>query len=297
MIDNFHIEIELHEIPNESIVNSFKSFEWLDFKFNPIYNRQGEFQHYQARLDNLLVRLRGHQLTIVNSIHKFYYSNNYSDFFLIDFRDAIESLSNVLNIDIRKAEVKNIEYGCNINWKKRKDIYENLIGYNRGFFYPMTKRGKRYGAKLIATDYEVKMYDKQYEVRTDDGLSIHPVLRFEKKVRYMRYLRRKGIRVKTVDDLTKQKIWKALSKDLLATYRSVIKKPIVDLNKLSLQQMKEVAVIEHESISKHIRKNDNSTYRRYIRNCEQISDTTQYNELQKKIKKKLKQLRKVSSDL
>lgn len=291
MIDYLHIEKIIEDVPKEVRMGSEIPFKWCGLKFSPRYNSEGLIRYYAAEWWNLFLIISGDKLILRNSIQKFYCGNNYKDFTLKDFRKAISILSKRLNIDIGEANVKKFEYGCNVPHPNPEIIYSSLIGYQRGKFNPMMNGARVYGSKQVSSDYTVKAYDKQYEVSKHHKLIIKPVVRYEKMVKNIRYLNRKGIKISKVKHLLKRNIWRALSEDLLETYMGIQKKPIVNYNELPIQIVKEIAVLEHNEISSSLRKNRNGTYLKYVEDCSGILGFTKSLKFQTRMKRKCKQMR------
>jgi len=263
MFDNIQIVLSIDSPPRELYGDKIEPFVWLGLSFTPRYSGGGNLMYYQSNIEKLIIRIRGNQLILKNSIHKFYKGNNYSDFHLSEFQSAISLLSELLGFDLLEAEVKKIEYGCNIPVEKPENIYNGLIGYQRGYFNPMLDNAREYGKKQYSTDYNIKLYDKQFEVAKHNGTKINPLARFEKEIKNMRYLRKMGIAVYSVNDLLKKEIWQALKNDLVRTFDRINKKPVVDFRCLSLDEIKAYAICSNKQIIPHVKKAHSRSYARY----------------------------------
>lgn len=286
MIDNISIEQTLENLPKEIQEKKNIPFEWKGIIFKPIFSKDGIVIYYRAEWRNLFLKIRWDKFTITNSIHKFYHGNNYSVFTIHDFREAIKELSSQFKLDFTKAKVKKIEYGCNLSYRKPDYLIDSLISYRRGRFVSMLKRAKSYGRKQISTDYEIKMYNKKKETWLHYGRHIRTIVRFEKKIINMRYLRGRGINISFVDDLLKKKTWEALSLDLIETFSEILKSPDISLDKLSPEQLKELAVVTNEEIGAHMKRKHPRTYSRYKKKTSRIGISSEYLKFQNKLENK-----------
>jgi len=290
MFDNIQIELIIDSPPREIYRQKAEPFMCMGLYFIPKYSVDGNVIHYQSNIKNLIIRIHGNKLIIKNSIHKFHKGNNYSDFYIADLESAICLLSEMLDMNLLEAEVKKIEYGCNIPVDAPENIYNGLIGYQRGYFTPMFDKAREYGKKQYSTDYNIKLYDKQFEVLKHSKKSINPLTRFEKEIKNMRYLRKKGIAIYYLSDLLKKDIWEALKSDLLQTFKKIQKKPVVSFQNLNITEIKEYAICSNTEIVPYVKKNHSRSYARYKKKFDSISENSIYLNFRNEIEHKCSEL-------
>jgi len=242
----------------------------------PTYNKSiGCIQYFDGKIRNLLIRMDvlRNQFWLTNSIHKFYLHYNYDDFYLSDAKDAFRELSDILGIDVFTGTIKQIEYGCNIPVENKKLLLNSLVSYKCKDYAPMLDKGKRYGSKCTFIQHALKLYDKSFQVKKQDGITIDPALcRWEAAVNYMQHLHKRGIAIHTVADLVDYEKAQYLVNDLIQKFLNTKKVATLNTAGLTLRENTAVARMSHPVIKAAVKANQPATYRNDIRICNKILD-------------------------
>ena len=143
----------------------------------------------------------------LGSIHK--YNNggglNDNDFNYNDVVRVLLELQTVYGVNLNKSTLLHLEYGVNIKIDFEPMRIINAAICHRGTpFISLSRKSADYGAICVHDDYELKIYDKTYKVKTKDR-----ILRVELRTRRARILSAYGIRC--LSDLLCLDSWKALS--------------------------------------------------------------------------------------
>lgn len=144
-------------------------------------------------------------LTIQGSIHKAFNNGiNHNDFTYLDYSNAIQMLSDELQIDAEDFTIQRIEFGVNIQKPilSFSKIENNLLLHKLTPFAPYTKDNKIFGYYCNHQRFAIKIYDKSGQENLD-----YEVLRLEYKITKMQHLKAIGIK-KLIDVLDKEKIEK-----------------------------------------------------------------------------------------
>jgi len=153
---------------------------------------RGAFENYNLKLLEIekIDKLTGRQSTefklwISGSFHKSSQRNNSKGFFVHELKRELLKLSENLKIELTNIEVKNIEFGFNIELEDSPSIFiENIKSYRRRVFYDMgVKNGRVIGKCCALSEYRIKLYDKG--LQSNSGFRR---LRFEVKIIKMRKL-------------------------------------------------------------------------------------------------------------
>lgn len=182
MVDDLKLEIPINP-PDEFKGKVSYPFEFNGMIFKPSFNANGEVIHYSAQLDNLFVKLIGAKLLVMNSWHKFYKGNNYSEFSWLEMQDCMKVLEDYFGEEFWDSRISKLTVGLNIVCDAGKFV-ERLISYKGNPMEPMRPRNSRaiYGKRFASTYYNVKVYDKQFEVLKDSRIHIPNTLRVEKEM-------------------------------------------------------------------------------------------------------------------
>ena len=261
MIDNITIKVVCFEMAHY-FANKTNTAEYNGISFNPKIENS-KVVKWTGKLQNLYLTFQKDELTISNSIHKFYHGNNYCDFHFEELIQAFINLSEILQIDLSEAKIKKIEYGCNLTDPGAIQLLPKLRRYKSRFFVAMYSKTVVYGKKVSFTNYAIKFYNKQLEVKLHDKSVIEKAtLRYEKEAK-IRYLRQKSFPIETVADLLKLSNLKLLVADLLETSREIDKKQFIDLDSLSIEELKKYSLLENGEAHKVALKNHRISVNRY----------------------------------
>ena len=265
MIDDIKLDISL-DISEELNVFISKVYDLHGILFYPVLNtKTGQVKYWESTYENLKLRLTNDSLVVLNSWHKFFKGNNYSDYSLSQIIETYKDISEILDIDILNATVKKISYGLVVNTPAD-------INYNNWSFYkskpptPMMKGSKQYGAKFYFTDFNIKGYDKKMELKLHSGIIVEQeMFRFEVEVKYMKHLlkRKKPVNIYTVADVLDYENIQYLMNDLLTKYSTIEKLPFYNFTQLNKQDRLIVSMLSFAQARTFLQKKENHTYKRY----------------------------------
>lgn len=178
MIDNIHIEAKtspIYEFPN-------RPFEWLGLMFTPVYKRGiNHIEKCETDYNGLRVELYFDKLKITGSIHKFCKGNNYSEFSRKEINNTIDEMVSRFEIEASNWEIKKLEFGFNLSMPNPANEYILLAqSYKNVGFDKMKYKNKCYGKKCFMSEYAIKIYDKHYQTKMTDRITIPTnILRIE----------------------------------------------------------------------------------------------------------------------
>lgn len=180
MIDGIKISTPVSFFPSDEVKPKFIKIGAL--KLIAIENLKSfEIMKYQCEHKNLLFTLNERELIIANSLHKFIKGNNYSDFSLSELIHAVNEIERITEIPASLFFIKKLEFSLNISVSLAPSEYLNWFSDFKGKEYDRMKANQLwYGIKYFFTEYSLKIYDKQRQVRIADRVDIHQkLLRFE----------------------------------------------------------------------------------------------------------------------
>ncbi|MDN3643612.1 hypothetical protein QWY87_12920 [Lutimonas halocynthiae] len=227
--------------------------------FDPVV-RKGVVVRYVSKLDNLHLTIREDQLTIQNSITKYYHGNNYTNLTYTQLQEAICNIENILGVSIRKAKIMSFEYGCVIEDNNIPWTLSRLGHYKDKSPLSMHANGLIYGSFYANTTHKLKMYDKTSEIKRREGIILDKNhLRVEKcytrsHLNSLRCL--KSNPIITLDDLASWKAYEILSQDLINSLSKIELKPMSkDLENLSSMNLRRWCYIQDPYFRKVMQKN------------------------------------------
>jgi len=157
---------------------------------------RGTFEKYKLKLTEVEKKMKSNEmapkrfvLEIRGSFHKNYHGNNAYRFYIHELQSELSKLSENLKISLKNMEVKNIEFGLNINLGYSPEfLIERLKSYRRKRFYihEGVVSGHLVGKYCVLSEYVIKIYDKSYQ----SGLGTD-IIRFEIGIKKMRKLTRR----------------------------------------------------------------------------------------------------------
>jgi hypothetical protein len=268
--------IALHINPNQPktvLKRSPEPFLWKGIKFEPYYNKKGSIQSYAAKLNNLYLTFNENGLYIANSWHKYYHQNNWSDYTFSEIVDTYNKLNDKFNGLIEKAKIRRVDYGVNMEGTPF-EFCSNWMFLRTKSPIPMQDKGKVYGKKFFATEYNLKAYDKTIETKSKyHFLLSKQITRIEKSVFRMRNLTQRKInpiRLTTAKDLTDIAIIRQLADDFCNTCQKIEKVDSINFLVLTAPQIKVVAAMQNPEARKALRKNSYRTFKRYMKTYRKI---------------------------
>lgn len=214
MIDYFKI----HALPvsAEKVLNN----DLLTFPLSNVATTGEILNRSQvAHLQELQFVVRGEKVSLKGSLHKhFQGGTNYRDFHLMDIKATIEKLSKTFQFDPQRAIINFLEVGVNIPLKHDPTkLIKTLVIYRNHPFTPLQVKGKGFGRKCETQQFTIKVYNKSLQYGLDE-----PLMRFEIKIRRMKFLERFGITGTTLSDLTEPEIYQTLKTILLDVLNGIL---------------------------------------------------------------------------
>jgi len=249
--------------------------------FNPLYSRLGVHSGYTSNLKNLKLTIKEEQgvpvLRVDNSLHKYYYNNNYTDFAFSDVQDSISRLENDIGVNLQDARVTKLAFGVNVETNPEA-IYSTWIRYKKNDFDRMKSVQKVYGARADASQIRVKGYNKTLEVWRHNRKKVGKELfRLEVEVKKMAHLNKRSpltrIPIYYLSDLLDQKNMELLAFDLMEKYETIERKADnPDYSKLTIGEKKIVGIMVNDTLKESIQRNSvqSRTYRRMRRDYQAI---------------------------
>lgn len=150
LYDTIKVMSKLVKVPMQILQGIKEPFEWNGYIWKPSYNIYGEPISYYTKLDNLYMCIKDDELTVSNSLQKFYMGNNYDSFSYTQVVEAIAYLNTVLPIDIYNAKVKKVAVGAVIQ-EDTEQILNSWLNLLSKQPTPMLSNNKRYGLKYFLT--------------------------------------------------------------------------------------------------------------------------------------------------
>lgn len=152
-----------------------------------------------AQCNGLTFKVKGNNVRLEFSPHKFFEGGktNFRDFHVTDIQDVIAEISETFEFDPEKSGLNFIEIGVNV----RTDIDPNkiincLVAYKNLPFKLLDINGKGRGVICNSQQFDIKIYNKGLQF----GLNYY-LLRFEVKVKRMKFLEQYGIKSLTLAGL------------------------------------------------------------------------------------------------
>ncbi|PRP66291.1 hypothetical protein BST86_03885 [Nonlabens agnitus] len=289
MYDTIHIEKQLQTLPDKAMQRSTEPFEWCNLLWIPKYHRSGLVTGYTSSIRNLWLSLREDKLLIRNSLQKFYMGNNYEVFAFAKAVQALKLLDDYFPFSIYDAEVKHVACGIVIQ-EDAQLIFENWADYKGKFPHVMRNGTKVYGAHYKATDYNIKGYDKTYEVSISDRQKLNaPYFRFEIEAKAKYYNTRKDpIPIYTVSDLVSKENYDRLASNLLDTYQTIKKRPLIPYVALQPKEIRLIAVMNDKKAVNGLKKYHKHSYKTDRKRYTALISSLQQNPFENQVEEKLK---------
>lgn len=201
---------------------------------NHTCDKTGEIIQRTADYNNLLFSLKGKNLRLKGSLHKYFNNgkDNDNDFYAPhQVEETIQDLQKRFRISPNSV-LNNVEFGVNIRTPfAPKELLERLICYKGAPFVQTISSGIEF-YECKREKFILKIYDKG----TQCNLNFH-LLRFEVKVLGMQFFASKGISIKTLHDLTNTANYQRLGSLLLDYFDQILfDEPLITYEGLSADQ-------------------------------------------------------------
>ena len=215
--------IKIHHLPTD--VEEILSNQLLTFPMSNVATTGEILNRSQvAHHKNLQFKVRSENVSLAGSLHiHFEGGTNHRDFGLADIQETVKNLSETYNFDPKRAFINFIEIGVNISvWCDPSQLIKTIVLYRNKAFERLPVKGKGFGYVCKNQQFDIKIYDKSLQY----GLSNH-ILRYEIKVRRMKFLERYGITNLVLADLTKPDLYTTFKHILLDIWSGIL---IFDMN-------------------------------------------------------------------
>lgn len=290
MIDTFNIENTIQNLPKEIIKRKETPFDWYGIRWIPHYKESNFPIYYKSHYKNMYLRIIGDKLLVSNSLHKSYFGNNYMPFTLSQVFNAITLLDNALPINIYNSKINKLSAGVVINENPQKIFkeWQYFLGKN---YTPMKDKNKIYGAKYFLTDYQIKGYDKTFEVKSHNQVNLkQPFFRFEVDNCKPKVLNNKtnNIGIYTVKDLLDKEKYSKLGQMVLNKYIQIEKLPKLDLSTLSIKEKRLYASLTNYEVKESMRKQHPHMYKKDRKDYNKMMNNLDNSEFQNQVINKLK---------
>ncbi|WP_271856415.1 hypothetical protein [Patiriisocius marinus] len=295
MYDTLKIKHQVNQLPKEVIEQQESPFFWKGLKWIPIFNKKtNQVKAYATSVSNLKLELKGNIISCNNSLQKWYMGNNYELFTYSAVVKALEKLDSVLPFNVYKANIHYLAVGTVIE-EEAKPILVPWLSLNGKQPIPMLGANKQYGKKFYLTDYNVKGYDKTFEVKTHDRIKLNkPLFRFELEI-YTRNLnnRKNSIGIYTVKDLIDKAKYQMLADELLSKYDKIEKQQSIPLSQLTNKEKEVLALFQNQEILQQYKIDHSETYgnrRKVYNRLKKLSNNKQLAHIDEQLKNSLNQV-------
>jgi len=200
------------------------------------YDKQYQnIKNYQALVRNLQFTVTQEEIKISNSLHKFYCGNNYSDYNADQLAATIKDIEFCTGILAEEFIIKKIE--CSLNIVTESDAVDYLpmfLEYRTVFPQKVYVGKKPYGINYNLTDYRIKIYSKNEELKRTDRITLTTnILRFEIQIRQNRLLKE----IFTLKDLASRNVRENVFDFYFKIFGKIKTKGIEDFSRINQKHL------------------------------------------------------------
>lgn len=288
MYDTTKIVKLIDKLPKEAIARAKEPFHWYNCLWLPRFNKYGEVTTYESNIVNLKLWLRGSELTICNSLQKFYMQNNYNAFSFCQVKEAISMMNDYFDFDLYDAEVKKTAVGIVIG-EQEDNSFKNWLEYKGNKPILMRNSTKVYGAHFKGTNYNIKGYDKTYQTKTESNTTLSKnLIRFELEANSRHLNNRKHpIGIYTVADLVNKSKFDALADELLNVYDTIKKQPIINYQELKPKEILLLGAMKDKDSFNGLKKYHKHSFKLLRKDYSKLLDSIADVELENSIRRKI----------
>jgi len=226
--------IKIHELPvspAEILANDRLTFPLSNVATTGEMINRSQVAHWQE----LQFVVKGEKVGLKGSLHKHKEGGtNYKDYFLADIQTTIEKLAETFSFDPQQAVINFLEVGINIPLQDDPSKFiKTLVIYRNNPFTPLHVKGKGFGRQCETQQFTIKVYNKSLQY----GLN-EPLMRYEVKIKRMKFLERYGLTNITLADLTNPENYQPLKKILLEVWQGILNYD-PEINPESIQKSKD----------------------------------------------------------
>jgi hypothetical protein len=279
----------LNEPPKEVANQVREPFYWSNMLWLPHFHKSGFVTSYFSSSENLKLWLRGSELTITNSLQKFYMQNNYEAFVFSDVQKAVRKLDNYFDFSIYDAAIKKTSIAVVIS-ENEDNTFNNWLEYKGNKPLVMRNNAKVYGAHFRSTNYNIKGYDKTYQTKIINNITLKEnFIRFELegKARYFND-RKDSLGIHKVSDLVDKTKFDALGNELLKVYDTIKKQPIIEYQNLQPKEIRLLATMSNNDCFRGLKKHHKETFKKDRIMYARLLKTTENSSLENEIRNKIK---------
>lgn len=288
MYDTNKIVKLIDKLPKEAVTRAKEPFYWNNCLWLPRFNKYGEVTTYESNLLNLKLWLRGSELTICNSLQKFYMQNNYQAFTYNQVQEAIYNLDAYFDFDLLSAEVKKTAIAVVIS-ENEDNTFKNWLEYKGNKPILMRNSTRIYGTHFKGTNYNIKGYDKTYQTKAESNTKLSKsLIRFELEANSRYFNNRKHpIGIYTVADLVNKSKFDALADGLLNIYDTIKKQPIINYQKLKPKEILLLGAMKDKDSFNGLKKYHKHSFKLLRKDYSKLLDSIADVELENSIRRKI----------
>ncbi|MFD2543782.1 hypothetical protein ACFSSB_15755 [Lacinutrix gracilariae] len=288
MYDTTKIVKLINILPKEAVARVKEPFCWNNCLWLPRFNKYGEVTTYESNIVNLKLWLRGSELTICNSLQKFYMQNNYKAFSYCQVQEAISKLNDYFDFDLYSAEVKKTAVGVVIG-EQEDNTFKNWLEYKGNKPILMRNSTRIYGAHFKGTNYNIKGYDKKYQTKAESNTKLsESLIRFELEANSRHFNNRKHpIGIYTVADLVNKSKFDALADELLNIYDTIKKQPIINYQELKPKEILLLGAMKDKDSFNGLKRHHKHSYKLLRKDYSKLLDSIADIELENSIRSKV----------
>ncbi len=236
MID--FIKIHGLAVDAENLLNN----ERLTFPLSNVATTGEVLNRWQvSQYRGLTFKVKGNNVRLQFSPHKFFEGGetNFRDFHFNNVRDVISDISTMFEFDPEKSIINFIEIGVNVELNvDPNNVINSFVNYRNNPFDKLKTNGKGYGRVCETQQFEIKVYNKCLQNELN-----YQLLRFEVKVKRMKFLERYGINSLTLADLATPEVYPKFTTMLTDVFNGIlIYDPEINPSSFSNQKERELII-------------------------------------------------------
>ena len=173
-----------------------------------------------AQYKGLTFKIKGENVRLEFSPHKYFEGGktNFQVIYLNKIQNVISEISTTFEFDPKKSAINFIEIGVNIKTNVDPNkLIDCFVCLKNNPFDRLPVKNKGYGRKCCSQQLDVKFYNKGLQ----NDLNYY-LLRFEVKIKRIKYLERYGIKSLSLADLTKPEFYPIFKKILLDVFDDIL---------------------------------------------------------------------------
>lgn len=226
--------------------------QWLQDALAPTTYLTPDGSYAQRRtaltVGNISIRLNAlGEAVFENSLHRFFHGHNGGRFTRADVIAAIVKLSETLGFDVSGCKLTKVAFGLNLTGVDIQATLKALTDYKGKRFLKYEKGKGITGAKRLLTELDIKLYDKQRELKQKRQASL-PIstLRYEITSHKLSYLKR--LKVSTVADLETSEFFELAERELISRLGACSFTESSDYSVLEGKELEALALVQNLEI-------------------------------------------------